>query len=125
MRSLMLCIFLFSTLFSAGQEKFTVSFLLKSNQSLNSKLIDINILNVDQLPTELKNNLIKFNNIPKGNYQAAIQGEGFASKIISFSVNNHTEVVVELDPSYKNLGDVTVNANKRDLNLSLVPGSIT
>jgi iron complex outermembrane receptor protein len=125
MRSLMLCFFLFSSLFSVGQENFTVSFLLKTNQSLNSKLIDINILNVDQLPNEVKNNQIIFNNIPKGNYQAAIQGEGFASKIISFSVDNHTEVVVDLDPSYKNLGDVTVSANKRDLNLQLVPGSIT
>ena len=125
MRSLMLCIFLFSSFFSVGQENFTVSFLLKSNQSLNSKLIDINILNVDQLPTEIKNNLIIFKNIPKGTYQAAIQGEGFASKIISFSVDNHTEVVVDLVPFYKNLGDVSVNANKRDLNLILVPGSIT
>lgn len=125
MRSLILCFFLFSSILSVGQENFTVSFNLKSNQSVNSKLVDIKILNVDLLPSEINANRIIFNNVPKGNYEAAVQGEGFSSKIVSFSVDKDTDVLVELDPSYKNLGDVTVSANKRDLNLQLVPGSIT
>jgi len=125
MRRLMLCFFLFSSLLSVGQENFTVSFNLKSNQSVSSKLVDIKILNLDLLPSEINDNRIIFKNITKGNYQAAIQVDGFSSKIVSFTVTKDTDVSVELDPSYKNLGDVTVSANKRDLNLQLVPGSIT
>jgi iron complex outermembrane receptor protein len=125
MRSLMLCLLLFIHLFAYAQEDFKLTFILKSAAIEKFTSVEINILNLEKLPVENKNGTIRFNNIPKGIYKANVSAEGFSTKLISFTVDNNTEVNVEMTPDYKNIGDVVVNANKKDLNIFSVPSSIT
>lgn len=125
MRSLLLCSLLFFNLFVNAQNGYQVSFNLKSAQNTNLSSIEVTILNFEKLATESKNGIIRFTGVPKGNYQAIISGEAIASKMVDFTVENNTEVNVDIQPNYTNLGDITVNANKRDNNLLSVPGSIT
>lgn len=121
----MLCILLFSSLVSFSQDGHKVTFQLNSLLSADKSNVEITILNFEKLPSENKNGTIIFNNVPKGNYQASVNGEGIAPKIISFLVNNDVELKVDVYPVVKNLGDVTVNSNKRDINLISAPSSIT
>ena len=125
MRSLMLCFLLFVQVFSYAQEGFQVTFNLKSTQNEKFSSVEVNILNLEKLPIENINGTIRFKDIPKGIYKANVSAEGYASKLISFSVENNTEVNVEMTADYKNIGDVVVNANKKDLNIFSVPSSIT
>ena len=125
MRSLLLCLLLFIHLFVYAQEDFKVTFILKSTAIEKFTSVEINILNLEKLPVENKNGTIRFNNIPKGIYKANVSAEGFSTKLISFTVDNNTEVNIEMTPDYKNIGDVVVNANKKDLNIFSVPSSIT
>ena len=127
MRSLMLCSLLLLTFFVNAQNSFQVSFNLKfvKNTKLNFNVIDITILNYENLPFESKDGVIRFKGLTKGTYQAIISGEGIASKLISFNVANNTEINIELQPLYTSLGDITVNANKRELNLLTFPGAVT
>jgi iron complex outermembrane receptor protein len=125
MRSLLLCSLLFFSLFVNAQNAFQVNFNLKSSTNINLNSIDVTILNFEKLPSESKNGVIRFTGVPKGKYQAIISGESIASKMVSFTVDNNIEVNVDIQANYTNLGDITVNANKRDNNLLSVPGSIT
>ncbi len=125
MRSLLLCCFVFFNLVANAQNDYQVVFNLRSSQNINLSGIDVTILNFEKLPSESKTGFIRFTGVPKGKYQALISGEGIASKMISFSVENNIDLNIDLQPNYTNLGDITVSANKRDINLLAVPGSIT
>lgn len=125
MRSLMLCSLLLLNIFVFAQDGFQVSFNVKSLQNTNLNAVEITILNNEKLPFESKDGIIRFKGLAKGNYQAIVTGEGISPKLISFIVDNNMEINVEVLPLYTNLGDITVNANKRDLNLLTVPGAVT
>ena len=125
MRSLLLCCLVFLNLVSYAQNDYQVVFHFTSSPNINFNSIDVIILNYEKLPAESKAGFIRFTGVPKGKYQALISGEGIASKMISFSVENNIDLNIDLQPNYTNLGDITVSANKRDINLLAVPGSIT
>ena len=115
---------LFSSIVKA-QNDYQVIFNFKNLQTKNKTIVDISILNFDILPSENNERFVIYSNIPKGNYQAKISAEGFATQVVSFYVDKDMDIEVLMQPDYKNLGDVIVNANKRDFNILSVPASIT
>jgi len=125
MRKLILCsLLLFSSIVKA-QNNYQVTFNFKNLPTTDKTIVDVSILNFDILPSENNSRLASFSKFPAGNYQAKISAEGYATQVVSFYVDKNTEIDILMQPDYKILGDVIVNANKRDLNLFSVPGSIT
>ena len=125
MRSLILCSFLLLSTIVKAQNNYQVNFNFKNLPKKNKTIVDVSILNFDILPSENNEQFVVFSNIPEGNYQAKISAEGFATQVVSFYVDKDMVIEVLMQPDYKNLGDVIVNANKRDLNIFLVPAAIT
>lgn len=125
MRSLILCFIFCLQGFVYAQNSYQLTFKIKSNKNEPLNSVEVNILNFEKLPIENKNGTVVFNDVPKGIYKANLRAEGYASKLISFTVENNTEVNVELSPTYKNIGDIVVNANKKDINIFSVPSAIT
>jgi iron complex outermembrane receptor protein len=115
---------LFSSIVKA-QNNYQVTFNFKNLPTTDKTIVDVSILNFDILPSENNSRLASFSKFPAGNYQAKISAEGYATQVVSFYVDKNTEIDILMQPDYKILGDVIVNANKRDLNLFSVPGSIT
>ena len=125
MRSLILCtLLLFSSIVKA-QNDYQVTFNFKNLQTKNKTIVDVSLLNFDILPSENNERFVIYSNIPKGNYQAKISAEGFATQVVSFYVDKDMDIEVLMQPDYKNLGDVIVNSNKRDFNILSVPAAIT
>ncbi|MEY4628229.1 MAG: hypothetical protein RLZZ595_555 [Bacteroidota bacterium] len=125
MRSLILCALMIVSVFANGQENFQVTINFKNTSPKILQSVDVAFLNFDILAVETNNRFARFVNVPKGNFTIKLSSEGFSTKLISFYVDKNTEIDVAMEPDYKNLGDVVVNANKKDLNLFSVPASIT
>ena len=125
MRSLIVCSFLLLSTIVNAQNNYQVTFNFKNLPTKNKTIIDVSILNFDILPSENNSRLVNFSKFPTGNYQAKISAEGYATQVVSFFVDKDIDIEVLMQPDYKILGDVIVNANKRDLNILSVPAAIT
>ncbi len=123
---LLFCSLLLISLVSFGQSEFDLKGKITDENSSPLQSVSVHLLNSQYGAVTDKEGIFVIKNIPSGNYTLNVTRIGYAE--INRRVNipdNKTEISIVLNPSYQQLSELTVTAQKREELAQQLPQSIT
>ena len=123
---LLFCLLLLTTLVSVAQSESVLKGKIVDENSNPLQSVSVRLLNSQHGAVTNKDGQFLIKNIPAGNYTLNVTRIGYAETNLPVRISgNESEISIVLNPSYQQLSELTVTAEKREELAQRLPQSIT